>query len=79
MLYSALTQTVTRTSTDFWPNKPESHGLHLYCNAQVSLWLASFVLPDWDMFHRAMKWALTTRQDAPYPADRFTCPISRSA
>jgi raffinose synthase len=50
MLYSALNSNVTRTSTDFWPNKPESHGLHLYCNAQVSLWFGEFVLPDWDMF-----------------------------
>lgn len=50
MLYSALNSTVTRTSTDFWPKKPESHGLHLYVNAQVSLWFGEFVHPDWDMF-----------------------------
>lgn len=50
MLYSTLASTLTRTSTDFWPNKPESHGLHLYVNAQVSLWFGEFVHPDWDMF-----------------------------
>jgi raffinose synthase len=50
MLYQALASTVTRTSTDFWPKKPESHGLHLYVNAQVSLWFGEWVLPDWDMF-----------------------------
>ncbi len=50
MLYGALNSTVTRTSTDFWPNKPESHGLHLYVNAQVSAWFGEFIYPDWDMF-----------------------------
>ncbi|MDQ2798331.1 MAG: hypothetical protein M3Y13_01660, partial [Armatimonadota bacterium] len=50
MLYSALNSTVTRTSTDFWPDQPASHGLHLYTNAQVSLWFGEFVHPDWDMF-----------------------------
>jgi raffinose synthase len=50
MLYSALNSNVTRTSTDFWPDKPESHGLHLYCNAQVSMWFGEFIFPDWDMF-----------------------------
>jgi raffinose synthase len=50
MLYGALNSTLTRTSTDFWPKKPESHGLHLYVNAQVSAWFGEFVHPDWDMF-----------------------------
>ena len=50
MLYGALNSTITRTSTDFWPNRPESHGLHLYVNAQVSLWFGALVHPDWDMF-----------------------------
>ncbi len=39
-----------RTSDDFWPDRPETHGLHLYANAQVSLWFGQFVHPDWDMF-----------------------------
>ena len=46
----ALASTLTRTSTDFWPNKPESHGLHLWTNAQVGLWFGQWVHPDWDMF-----------------------------
>ncbi|MHB9132263.1 MAG: Sip1-related alpha-galactosidase [Armatimonadota bacterium] len=50
MLYSTLNSTLTRTSTDFWPTLPASHGLHLYNNAQVSLWFGEFVHPDWDMF-----------------------------
>jgi raffinose synthase len=40
----------TRTSNDFWPDRPESHGAHGYTNALVSLWFGEFVWPDWDMF-----------------------------
>jgi len=50
MHYMALSTTLTRTSTDFWPLKPATHGLHLFTNAQVSLWFGEFVHPDWDMF-----------------------------
>ena len=50
MHYMALGTTLTRTSTDFWPLKPATHGLHLFTNAQVSLWFGEFVHPDWDMF-----------------------------
>ena len=50
MLYSALNSNILRTSTDFWPNRPDSHGLHLYTNAQVSLWFGEFFHTDWDMF-----------------------------
>lgn len=50
MIFGALNSNLTRTSTDFWPNKPESHGLHLYVNAQVSAFFGEFVHPDWDMF-----------------------------
>jgi raffinose synthase len=50
MIYSMSRPDIIRTSTDFWPNRPESHGLHLYTNAQVSLWFGQFGKPDWDMF-----------------------------
>lgn len=50
MIYSMSRADLLRTSTDFWPNRPESHGLHLYTNAQVSLWFGQFCKPDWDMF-----------------------------
>lgn len=53
MFYSTLNSNVTRTSTDFWPDQPASHGLHLYTNAQVSMWFGEFVHPDWDMFQSA--------------------------
>ncbi len=48
--YHTLSSTLMRSFTDFWPNDPASHGLHLYANAQVSLWLGEFIHPDWDMF-----------------------------
>ena len=50
MLYGAPASTVTRSSDDFYPTKPASHGLHLYTNALVSLWFGEFIHPDWDMF-----------------------------
>ena len=50
MLYQCPASTVTRTSTDFWPNRPKTHGLHLVTNAYVAHWFGEFVHPDWDMF-----------------------------
>ncbi|MEI8195303.1 MAG: Sip1-related alpha-galactosidase [Phycisphaerae bacterium] len=50
VFYGQLASNVTRTSTDFWPNRPESHGLHLYTNAQVCAWFGHFTWGDWDMF-----------------------------
>lgn len=50
MLYGALNSNLTRTSTDFWPWRPETHGQHLYVNALVGAWFGEFVMPDWDMF-----------------------------
>lgn len=50
MLYSTLNSSLTRTYTDFWPDRPETNGDHLYSNALVSLWSTQFVHPDWDMF-----------------------------
>jgi len=50
MMYTALSSNLTRTSTDFWPNDPASHGLHLYVNATVGFWFGEFIHPDWDMF-----------------------------
>jgi raffinose synthase len=48
--YGAPLSNLIRTSTDFWPTRPETHGLHLYCNAQVGMWFGEFMQPDWDMF-----------------------------
>jgi raffinose synthase len=51
--YESPRSTLMRTSIDFWPDKPESHGQHLYCNSQVGLWFGEFMQPDWDMFQSA--------------------------
>ncbi len=48
--YQSHDSNLIRTSTDFWPNKPESHGLHLFTNAQVCVWFSEFLHADWDMF-----------------------------
>lgn len=48
--YLSFDSTLLRTSIDFFPNRPESHGMHLYANAQVGLWFGEFMHPDWDMF-----------------------------
>lgn len=49
-LFNAQKANLTRTSPDFFPNRPETHGLHIWTNAHVSLWMAEVVHPDWDMF-----------------------------
>jgi len=46
----AADSVLMRTSTDFWPTRPETHGAHLYANAQIGLWFGHFIHPDWDMF-----------------------------
>jgi raffinose synthase len=48
--YESPRSTLMRTSIDFWPDKPESHGQHLYCNSLVGVWFGEFMQPDWDMF-----------------------------
>ena len=48
--YGSPLTTLIRTSIDFWPLRPETHGLHIYTNALVGLWFGEFMQPDWDMF-----------------------------
>jgi raffinose synthase len=50
LVYQTRRFGLTRSSTDFWPKRPESHGLHATTNALVSLWFGEFIDPDWDMF-----------------------------
>jgi raffinose synthase len=57
MLYAAKDSTLVRSSIDFWPDRPESHGLHLWSNAQFGVWFGEFAHADWDMFHSAHAWA----------------------
>lgn len=51
MLYSARASTVVRSSDDFYPNSPDTHGRHVVTNALFGLWFGRFMTPDWDMFH----------------------------
>ncbi|KAI9831128.1 MAG: hypothetical protein M1819_005216 [Sarea resinae] len=44
--------------TDFFPDVPESHPWHIFCNAHNSLFTQHLnILPDWDMFQTAHPWA----------------------
>jgi raffinose synthase len=51
--YGSPGSTLTRTSIDFFPHRPETHSEHLYTNAHVGLWFGQFMHPDWDMFQSA--------------------------
>ncbi|HZU85596.1 MAG TPA: Sip1-related alpha-galactosidase [Polyangiaceae bacterium] len=54
--YGSPRSNVLRSSIDFFPRMPETHGGHLYTNAQVGLWFGEFLLPDWDMFQSGHEW-----------------------
>jgi raffinose synthase len=54
--YAGGTSTLLRSSIDFFPKFPESHGAHLYANAQVGVWFGNFMQPDWDMFQSGHEW-----------------------
>jgi raffinose synthase len=48
--YHLKSACVWRSSQDFFPNEPKTHGLHVFDNAFNSIWVRTFALPDWDMF-----------------------------
>lgn len=52
-IYLAADSTLLRTSDDFYPARPETHGEHVLNNAHTGLWFGEFILPDWDMFQSA--------------------------
>jgi raffinose synthase len=54
--YGSPSSTLLRSSIDFFPRFPDSHGLHVYTNAQVGLWFGQFMRPDWDMFQSGHEW-----------------------
>jgi raffinose synthase len=54
--YGSRTTTLLRSSIDFFPSMEETHGAHLYTNAQVGLWFGEFMHPDWDMFQSGHEW-----------------------
>lgn len=48
--YHARTTNLIRSSDDFFPDQPASHGWHIYVNAMHGLWFGQFSWLDWDMF-----------------------------
>ncbi len=52
-VYATRNSNLMRSSDDFFPNKPESHGQHVYKNAINSVWMGLFTWCDWDMFQSA--------------------------
>lgn len=50
-LYRYQKTAVARASEDFFPDRPETHSVHLVNVAYNSLFLGEICLPDWDMFH----------------------------
>lgn len=50
-LYRYQKTSVARASEDFFPDRPESHSVHLVNVAYNSLFIGEICLPDWDMFH----------------------------
>lgn len=51
--YASKDSTLIRSSIDFFPNFPSSHGEHLYTNAMMGIWFGHFMTLDWDMFQSA--------------------------
>lgn len=51
--YLSCHSSLMRSSDDYFPDQPESHGFHLHVNAMVGVWFGEFMQPDWDMFHSA--------------------------
>ncbi|KAK4178818.1 family 36 putative glycoside hydrolase [Triangularia setosa] len=46
-----LLKPMVRVSDDFFPDDPNSHSWHIFCNAHNALLMQHFyLLPDWDMF-----------------------------
>jgi len=52
-VYALGSAAVWRSSQDFFPDKPETQGLHVFDNAFNAIWVQTFALPDWDMFQSA--------------------------
>ena len=53
VLYNLLASNLWRSSDDYFPDKPDSHGNHLYENAMASVWASPVTWCDWDMFWSA--------------------------
>ncbi len=49
-ILNTLSSVVMRSSNDFFPNQPQSHGVHIFTNAFASMFMGEFLICDWDMF-----------------------------
>ena len=50
VVYNLLASNLWRSSDDFFPDRPSSHGNHLFENAMASVWASPITWCDWDMF-----------------------------
>jgi len=50
VVFNLLGTSLFRNSDDFFPNRTESHGRHLFHNALNAVWTHTVAVPDWDMF-----------------------------
>ncbi len=57
IIYHTKASNLMRSSADFYPNEPDSHGRHIYTNAITSLWMGEFITCDWDMFQTKHEFA----------------------
>ncbi len=48
--YNSEQADLVRTSTDFFPDQPETHGKHIFANACVNFFFGELFDVDWDMF-----------------------------
>ncbi|MDY3929469.1 MAG: Sip1-related alpha-galactosidase, partial [Clostridia bacterium] len=49
-ILNTLSTAVMRSSDDFFPLNPKSHGVHVFTNAFASMFMGEFLVCDWDMF-----------------------------
>lgn len=50
VLLNLMGTSLFRNSDDFFPNRPHSHGRHVFENALTAYWTHTVAAPDWDMF-----------------------------
>ena len=48
--YNWISSNVSRSSDDYWPDRPHDPKVHAYDNCYNSLWFSQLTFPDFDMF-----------------------------
>ena len=77
--YCSPRSTLMRTSIDFWPNSPETHGQHLFCNSLVSVWFGNSCSQTGICFNPAIRWARSMPQAVRFRAHRCMWPTRSRA